>query len=67
VLKSSSPQVEIFEPTGQGNLLNLTGPFYLEVGLGASSAVRTRALNGLFGMMIAYPDKKQVKVIGVLP
>jgi len=67
-LTSTSPQVEVFEPTGTGGGASpLAGPFYLEAGLGASSAVRTRTLGGLLGMMIAYPDKKQVKIIGALP
>jgi hypothetical protein len=67
VIKSTSPQAEIFEPTGGGGaVLPLGSPKYLEIGLGAASAFRT-GLFGLPGMTIAFPEKKQVKVVAAAP
>jgi hypothetical protein len=66
IVKSSSPQAEIFEPTGSGNISAFSGPQYLEIGLGASSAVRSGMLS-LQGISVAFPDKRQVRVIGVTP
>lgn len=67
VLKSTSPQVEIYE-TGSttGGVTPLTGPFYLEVGLGAVQAARS-LLIGQTGMSVVFPEKKQIKVVGSLP
>lgn len=67
ILKSTSPQVEIYESTSTtGGVTPLTGPFYLEVGLGATQAARS-LLIGQQGMSVVFPEKKQIKVIGALP
>ncbi|RYE50089.1 MAG: hypothetical protein EOP21_04605 [Hyphomicrobiales bacterium] len=67
VLKSTSPQVEIYESTSTtGGVTPLTGPFYLEVGLGATQAARS-LLIGQTGMSVVFPEKKQIKVVGALP
>lgn len=67
ILKSTSPQVEIYE-TGSttGGVTPLAGPYYLEVGLGAAQAARS-LLIGQTGMSVVFPEKKQIKVIGSLP
>lgn len=68
VLKSTSPQLEIYEPTVTGGVASsLAGPFFVEVGLGASSATRMRTMVGMNGTMIAFPDKKQIKLFDVPP
>jgi len=67
ILKSTSPQVEIYETTSvAGGVSPLTGPAYLEVGLGATQAARSLMMN-LQGMTVVFPEKKQVKVIDSLP
>jgi hypothetical protein len=67
VLKSTSPQVEIYETASTaGGVTPLTGPSFLEIGLGATQAARSLMMN-LPGMTVVYPEKKQVKVIDNLP
>lgn len=67
VLKSTSPQVEIYETASTtGGATPLTGPAFLEVGLGATQAARSLMMN-LQGMTVVFPDKKQIKVIDSLP
>ncbi len=67
ILKSTSPQVEIYESgSTTGGVTPLSGPFYLEVGLGATQAARS-LLIGQAGMSVVFPEKKQIKVVGSLP
>ncbi len=67
ILKSTSPQVEIYESgSTTGGVTPLTGPYYHEVGLGAVQVARS-LLIGQTGMSVVFPEKKQIKVIGSLP
>lgn len=67
ILKSTSPQVEIYESgSTTGGVTPLSGPYYLEVGLGATQAARS-LLIGQTGMSVVFPEKKQIKVVGSLP
>jgi hypothetical protein len=67
ILKSTSPQVEIYESTvTTGGLASLSAPSFLEVGLGATQAARSLLL-GLQGMSVVFPEKKQIKVVGAAP
>lgn len=67
VVKSTSPQAEIFEPsTGTSSYSPLGSSKFLEIGLGASSAFRS-GIFALQGITVAFPGKSQVKVIGAAP
>ena len=69
VLSKTSPQAIVFESTDpNGAWTALRGPFFMEIGLGAAAA------GGIpyqwyedFGLVILYPDKRQVKVFRPLP
>ncbi len=75
ITSPKSPQAVIFEPTtplvGPG-MPPLGSAQYFEIGLGATAAVPrfwglVSPSGPVDGMLLAYPDKKEVKVVGPTP
>jgi hypothetical protein len=67
VIPSTSPQAIIFESTApSGGFLPLSGPSYLEIGLGARMAIpAAQGVLGLNGLYVAYPERRQVRLFAV--
>lgn len=67
IISSSSPQAIIFRETANRtpqNPLGLTGPTYLEIGLGATSA-RTVSATPFSQLAVLYPEKQEIRLFRI--
>lgn len=64
IVSSSSPQAIVFQETPNRtaqNPLGLTGPSYMEIGLGATHALST-AVDPFPQFTVLYPDKEEIRI-----